>query len=86
MEQKRLQQQKRAQNVAANEDAYWRQVEALFETRGSYKVYSELSTKLGELQLMSKMLDRQTAYDQKLAELKQRYAKKTSHWQGLRRR
>ena len=35
---------------------------------------------------MSKILDRQTAYDQKLAELKQRYAKKTSHWQGLKRR
>ena len=86
VEQKRQQEQKRAQDVAANEDAYWRQVEALFETRGSYKVYSELSTKLGELQLMSKILNRQTAYDQKLAELKQRFAKKTSHWQGLRHR
>ncbi|MGO0308737.1 hypothetical protein ACTL6P_19440 [Endozoicomonas acroporae] len=86
MMQKQLQQQQKAESVAANEEAYWRRVEELFEQRGSSTVYSELSTKLGDLQLMAKMLNRQTAYDQKLAELKQRYAKKTSHWQGLRYR
>ncbi|WP_257296352.1 hypothetical protein [Endozoicomonas sp. YOMI1] len=86
MMQKQLQQQQKAESVVANEEAYWRRVEELFEQRGSSTVYSELSTKLGDLQLMAKMLNRQTAYDQKLAELKQRYAKKISHWQGLRRR
>ena len=83
-EQKLRQQQEKAKSVAANEGAYWRRVEELFEKRGSSTVYSELSAKLSDLQLMAKMLNRQTAYDQKLAELKQRYAKKTSHWQGLR--
>lgn len=84
MEQKLRQQQEKAATVAANEDACWRQVEELFEKRRSSTVYSELSAELGDLQLMAKMLDRQTTYDRKLAELKQRYAKKTSHWQGLR--
>ncbi|WP_422412403.1 MULTISPECIES: hypothetical protein [unclassified Endozoicomonas] len=84
MEQKLRQQQEKAATVAANEDACWRRVEELFEKRRSSTVYSELSAELGDLQLMAKMLDRQTTYDRKLAELKQRYAKKTSHWQGLR--
>ncbi|WOG28160.1 hypothetical protein [Endozoicomonas sp. 8E] len=72
--------------MTANENACWHRVEELFEKRGSSTVYSELSAELGDLQLMAKMLDRQTTYDEKLAELKQRYAKKTSHWQWLRRR
>lgn len=83
--QKLRQQQDRAEKAAANEDAYWQKVAELFETRGASAVYSELSAKLGDLQLMAKMLDRQTAYDQRLAELKHRYAKKTSHWQALKR-
>lgn len=83
-EQKLRQQQEKAESVAANEGAYWRRVEELFEKRGASAVYSELSAKLGDLQLMAKMLNRQTAYDQKLTGLKQRYAKKTNHWQGLR--
>ena len=85
-EQRLRQQQEKAESVAANEGAYWRRVEELFEKRGSSTVYSDLSAKLGDLQLMAKMQNRQTAYDQRLAELKQRYAKKTSHWQWLRRR
>ncbi|WP_157673372.1 hypothetical protein [Endozoicomonas ascidiicola] len=53
-------------------------MEELLGERGSSAVYSELSAKLGDLQLMATVFEKQAGYDRKLDDLKKRYKKKVS--------